>query len=63
MFQTRQTQDFSSRSTQPRMTFFVLINVKLLTMANSFLTNIAKNENFSANKYEDANYYWYFHIY
>ena len=28
----------------------------LLTIANSFLLNIAEHENFSANKYENANY-------
>ena len=30
----------------------LLINLKLLTVANSFLLNIAGHENFSANKYE-----------
>ena len=35
----------------------------LLTIANSFLLNIAEHENFSANKYENANYCWHFHIY
>ena len=35
----------------------LLINIKLLTIANSFLRNIAEHENFSANKYENANYY------
>ena len=32
------------------------INLKLLTIANSFLLNIAEHENFSANKYENADY-------
>ena len=27
------------------------------------LINIAEHENFSANKYENANYCWHFHIY
>ena len=27
-----------------------------------FLLNIAEYENFSANKYENANYSWHFHI-
>ena len=36
--------------------FFMLINLKLLTMPNSFLLNVAEHENFSANKYENANY-------
>ena len=34
---------------------FMLINLKFLTMPNSFLLNIAEHENFSANKYENAN--------
>ena len=37
------------------MNFVLLINLKLLTIANSFLLNIAEHENFSANKYENAN--------
>ena len=51
-----------SCSTQLSMKFFLLINLKLLTFANSFLLNIAEHENFSANKYENANYCWHFHI-
>ena len=38
------------------MKFDVLINLKLLTIANSSVLNIAEQENFSANKYENANY-------
>ena len=38
-------------------------NLKLLTMPTSFLVNIAEHENFSAYKYENANYCWHFHIY
>ena len=34
------------------MKFFLLINFKLLTIANSFLRNIAGHELFSAYKYE-----------
>ena len=34
-----------------------LINIKLLTIANAFLLNIAVYENFSANKYQNGNYY------
>ena len=45
------------------MKFVLLINLKLLTIANSFLLDIAKLENFSSNKYENAKYCWYFHIY
>ena len=41
----------------------LLINLKLLTIANSFLLNIAEHENFSANKYENANSCWHFQIY
>ena len=52
-----------SCSTQLSMKFVLLINLKLLTTANSFLLNIAEHETFSANKYENANYGWHFHIY
>ena len=44
-----------SSSTQLSMKLFMLINLKLLTVANSFLLNLAEHENFSANKYENAN--------
>ena len=52
-----------SCSTQLSMNFVLLINLKLLTISYSFLLNIAEHENFSANKYENANYCWHFHIY
>ena len=57
-----------SCSTQLSMKFVLLMNLKLLTIANSFLLNIAEHEIFSANKYENANYEnanhsWHFHIY
>ena len=52
-----------SCSTQQSMKFFMLISHKLLTIANSFLLNLAEHENFSANKYENANFCWHFHIY
>ena len=45
------------------MEFVQLINLKLLTIANAFLLNIAEHEIFSDNKYENANYCWHFHIY
>ena len=45
------------------MKFVQFINLKLLTIAISFLLTIAEHENFSANKYENANYCWHFHIY
>ena len=45
------------------MKFVQLINPKLLTAANSFLVNIAVHENFSANKFENANFSWHFQIY
>ena len=32
-------------------------------ITNSFLLNIAEHELFSANKYENANKSWHFHIY
>ena len=46
-----------SCSTQLNIKFSLLINFKLLTIVNSFLLNIpvAEHENFSANKYENAN--------
>ena len=44
-----------SCSTQLSMKFGLLINSKLLTIANSVMLNIAEHENFSANKYENAN--------
>ena len=37
------------------MKFVLLINLKLLRISNSFLLNIADQENFSFNKYENAN--------
>ena len=52
-----------SCSTQLSMKFFMLINLRLVTIANSFLLNIAEHENFSANKYESANFCWHFHFY
>ena len=51
-----------SCETRLSMKFVLLTNFKLLTIANSFLLNIAEHENFSANKYENANC-WHFHIY
>ena len=45
-----------SCSTQLSMKFVLLINLKLLTIANSSLLNIAEHETFSAYKYENANY-------
>ena len=52
-----------SCSNQLSMKFVLLINLKLQTIANSFLLNIAEDENFSANKYENANYCWHYLIY
>ena len=46
-----------------RMKFVLLVNLKLLTIANSFLLNLSELENFSANKYENAIFCWHFHIY
>ena len=63
------------RDTRPRgyKTFFMLnsaeheivllIDIKLLNIAISSLLNIAEHETFSANKYENANFCWHFHIY
>ena len=66
-----------SCSTQLSMKFVLLINLKLLKVANSFLLSLAEitkvansfllslaeYEIFSANKYENANKSWHFHIY
>ena len=35
--------------------YMLLMNLKLLAIAICFLLNIDENENFSANKYENAN--------
>ena len=45
-----------SCSTHLNINFVLLIDLKLLRIAKSFLLNIAEHENFSANKYENANY-------
>ena len=45
------------------MNLSLQIKFKLLTFAMCFLLNIAEHENFSANKSENANYYWHFHIF
>ena len=44
----------SSCATQLSMKFVLLINLILLTIANSFLLNIVEHENFSAIKYESS---------
>ena len=46
---------FFSWLTQLSMNFVLLINLKLLTVANFFLLNIAEQKTFSANKYATAN--------
>ena len=51
-----------SCSTQLSMKFSLPTNPKLLTISNSFLLNMAEHEIFSANKYENANNCWHFHI-
>ena len=43
------------KTTQLSMKLVLLINLKLLTIANSFLQNLAENENVHTNKYENAN--------
>ena len=52
-----------SCSTQLSMKFDLLINFKLLKIANCFFLKIAEHEIFSANQYEIANYCWHIHIY
>ena len=42
-----------SCSTQMSMKFFMLINLKLLKIVNSFLLNIEEHKNFTVNKYEN----------
>ena len=46
--------------TQLSMKLVFPINLILITIAKSFLLNIAEHEHFSANKYENAKH---FHIY
>ena len=46
-------------STQLSVNLVQLIYLKLLIIANSFMLNIAEQEIFSANKYENANYCQY----
>ena len=38
-------------------------NLRILTIANSFMLNIAEHVISSANKYENANNSWHFHIF
>ena len=45
------------------MKFALQIKFELLAFAIFFLLNIAEHENFSAYKYENVTYFWYFHIY
>ena len=44
-----------SCSTHLSMNFVLLINLTLLKTENVFLLNIVEHENFSTNKYENAN--------
>ena len=43
------------------MKFVQLVNLKLQSIANSFLLNIAEHENFPAYKYDNANNCWHVH--
>ena len=47
--------ELSTYSTQLSMKFVLLINLKLRTIAHSFLLDIAEHENFSGTKYKNAN--------
>ena len=38
-------------------------NLNVLTIANSSLLNITEHKNLFANKYENTNKFWHFHIY
>ena len=51
-----------SYSTKLITKFVLLVNVKILSIAISYLLNMAEHEYFSADKYENANYCWHFHI-
>ena len=51
-----------SCSTQLSMKFVMLINLKVLTIANLFLLNITRHEKFSANRYENANYHGHLYL-
>ena len=42
---------------------FHAIKSQITINCQFFLVNIAERENFSTNKYENANYCWHFHIY
>ena len=45
------------------MKFVLLMNLKFnTTITNGFLLNKTEHEMFSANKYKNANYYWYMYI-
>ena len=52
-----------SCSTQLSKKIVLPINLRLLAITNSFLLHITKHENFSVNKYENANSCRHFHIY
>ena len=45
-----------SCSVQLSIKFVLLLNLKLLLIVNAFLLNKAEHENFSADKYKNANY-------
>ena len=49
--------------TQLSVKFVLLINLKLLRIASSFLLNIAEHENSSSNECENVTYCWHFRIY
>ena len=45
------------------MKFVLLINLKLITIGQSFLLNVAEHDCFSTNRYENANYCLHFFSY
>ena len=49
-----------SCSAQLSMKFILIINLKLVIIANSLLLNTVEQENFSAHTYENTNYNWAF---
>ena len=52
-----------SCSAELSMKLVMLISLKLLTITNSYLLNIAEHENFPANEYENVKNCCHFHIY
>ena len=63
VFVEKQEKNINTFGLKKSMKFVLLIILKLLTIANSFLLNIVLHEHVSANIYENAGYCWHFHIF